>query len=57
MLKNRLEVLSAELQTFSLDAHEEAGSVDQWSKVQDELGINELPGCNKPRKPDFNKSR
>lgn len=33
-----------------------AGDVEQWSEGQNELGINEVPGCNKPRKPDFNRS-
>lgn len=55
VLKNRWEALSAEVQTSSRNAHEEAGGVEQWREGQDELGLNELPGCSKPRKPDFNR--
>lgn len=49
--QNKWEILSAELQTSGWNAHEEAGGVEQWRE-----GQNELPGCSKPRKPDFNKS-
>lgn len=51
MSQNRWEILSAELQTSGRNAHEEARGVEQRREGQDEL-----PGCSKPRKPDFNKS-
>lgn len=41
----QVEVLSAALRASSLDAHEEAGGVEQRSELQDEAGVNELPDC------------
>ncbi|XP_017654061.1 serine/threonine-protein phosphatase 4 regulatory subunit 1 [Nannospalax galili] len=45
-VKAQVEVLSAALRASSLDAHEEASSIQQQSELQDELGINEPPDCN-----------
>ncbi|KAL1770754.1 serine serine/threonine-protein phosphatase 4 regulatory subunit 1 isoform X2 [Sigmodon hispidus] len=44
-VKAQVEVLSAALRASSLDAHEEASSVEPRSELQDELGGNELPDC------------
>uniref|UniRef100_A0A8D2GTF1 Serine/threonine-protein phosphatase 4 regulatory subunit 1 n=2 Tax=Urocitellus parryii TaxID=9999 RepID=A0A8D2GTF1_UROPR len=44
-VKAQVEVLSAALRASCLDAHEETGSVEKRSDLQDEPGINELPNC------------
>ncbi|CAH6792011.1 serine/threonine-protein phosphatase 4 regulatory subunit 1 isoform X1 [Phodopus roborovskii] len=46
-VKAQVEVLSAALRASSLDAHEEASSVEHQSVLQDDLGVGELPDCSR----------
>ncbi|MEJ1288385.1 ralA binding protein 1 [Cricetulus griseus] len=44
-VKAQVDVLSAALRASTLDAHEEASSIEHRSELQDDLGVSELPDC------------